>query len=193
MIDRLRRMTAVRADEYKVGDTSYWTDLDLASTLERRASDRLLQRPVRLSATLNAQGESEWINGLAVVRGTLDVEAATVTAVDGSAIDAVTIFEDGRLEFEDSVLSAAPRLTGMAYDLDGAAYDVLTEWASALKLNYDIRDADGRALARSQRPAQLLEQAAVYRGRALPSTTSLSAPHRGRTSQIVRAFDQIRG
>lgn len=63
-------------------------------------------------------------------------------------------------------------ITGYTYDLHGAAYDVLNQWAAKVTLDFDFA-TDGQQFARSQKRAGLIAQALEYSRRALPSLRAI--------------------
>lgn len=197
LVDELRRMTSVSASQYEVDGKAFWTDADLLALLGRNVSGRLLQAQIDLESTM-VDGGVAYVNGRAPVAGTLDVESATVTTWRGAELSGeVTVHSDGRIEFTENQVSALPVISGLAYDLNAAAATVMTEWAAALKLGYDIASGDSK-LPRSQRHAMLLEQAEVFRSRAVVGSVRMgrSDVRRGRgggphTRAAVKAFERL--
>lgn len=190
-------MTGVGTAEYTINDRDYWTDDDLQKILDDRVCSGLLQAEVQLYPTVASGGGFKWVNGRVEFQGKLDVDNASVIAFNGAEISGgTTIRDDGRIEFTESQLSAIPLLSGLCYDLNGAAADVLTEWASQVKLGYDI-STDGQQMTRSQRHSQLLEQAEAFRARAVIGSMRMMRgdvrPGRGRsrrTAAILRSFER---
>jgi hypothetical protein len=195
MVDELRRMTAVGSEQYEVDGKKFWSDDDLLGVIGRNVSRRLLQAQVDVEPTM-ADGGVAYVNGHAPVAGTLDVESATVTAWNGADLAGeATLHPDGRVEFTVSQVSALPVITGLCYDLNAAAASVLIDWASALKLGYDISSGDAR-LPRSQRHAMLLEQAEVFRSRSVVGSVQMTRSDMrrsfgGRTRSARRAFRRL--
>lgn len=130
--------------------------------------------------------------------GTLDTESASLVNFWGGPIQGeATIYGDGRIEFTENQVGKNPLLTGTTYDLNGAAADVLTDWASAVKLGYDI-ETDGQTLSRSQRHKQLLEQAEAFRKRAIIGSVRMmrtdvkpKSHNRPFTRAIEESFDKL--
>lgn len=189
IVEELRRMTAVEADQYSIGEKSYWADADLEALLAARVSDRLLQAPVTRISTVAEGGAVEVLNGQVGVNGTLDTQSAAVFDFDGKSVAGVTVYPDGRLEFDTDQTSKALMLTGIAYDLNGAAADVLTDWAAAVKGGYDVT-VDGQSMKRSQRHSQLLAQAETFRAKAVIASVSMhrsdSRRRRGHGRRLCR-------
>jgi hypothetical protein len=196
LVDELRRMTSVGTGQYEVDETKFWSDDDLLGLLRVNVSARLLQAQVALIPTMH-EGAVKYMDGRAEFGGTLDVESATVTRWDGNPLEGdFTVEPDGRIEFTENQVSALPAISGLAYDLNAAAATVMTEWAAALKLGYDIASGDSK-LPRSQRHEMLLEQAEVFRSRAVVGSVSMSRSdvrgRRGgsRTRAVLQAFDRL--
>lgn len=172
IVDELRRMAAVAPDQYEIDGTVYWTDEQLQAVLDKRVSDRLLQAPVESIFTLNEASSLEVRNGQVDVAGRLDTDTAHVFNRSGVSVAGVAVHPDGRLEFATDQTGHPLLLTGLAYDLNAAAADVLTDWAAAVKGGYDI-SVDGQELKRSQRHAQLLEQAKAFKARGVAGSVRL--------------------
>ncbi len=62
-------------------------------------------------------------------------------------------------------------ITGKVYDLNGAAADLLEEWAAKVKLQFDF-GTDGQDFKRSQQVKHLQELAQSYRSRQKPKIVS---------------------
>lgn len=165
IVDELRRMSAAPTEQF--------TDADLEVVLAQRISDRPLQAPIERIATVAEGGARVVLDGQVAVAGTLDAENAAVFALNGAAVSGVTIHGDGRLAFDADQSQQSLLLTGLAYDLNAAAADVLEQRAAGLAEGYDIT-VDGQTMKRSQRHAQLLEQAKAYRSKAVIKTVRLT-------------------
>lgn len=197
LVDRLRRMTAVGPDQYTIGNETFWGDEDLQGVLESRVCAHLVQAEVRLVSSIAEDGALQFVEGQIDVAGTLDADTAIVVDLSGAKIEDATVHGDGRVEFAEDQSSSVALLSGLCYDLNGAAADVLTDWASAVQLGYDI-STDGQSMKRSQRHAQLLAQAEAFRARAVIGSISVGrsdvrpSGHRGsRTAAARRAFGRI--
>lgn len=196
LVDRLRRMTAVSVSQYTIDSHTYWSDTDLTGALEGRICARLLQAEIDLIPTVKEGGGIEFVNGQVRLPGTLDTENASVISFGGTKIAGTTIHDDGRIEFTTSQVTSAPLLSGLCYDLNGAAADVLTDWAAAVKLGYDL-STDGQSLKRSQRHEQLLSQAEAFRARAVVGSINLgrsdsrpAGANTGKTRAALTAFER---
>jgi hypothetical protein len=198
LVKDLRRMTAVGEAQYEVDGTAFWGDEDLEGAISRHVVSRLLQAEVELIATMSPASALVFMNGRATFAGMLDVETAEVTRYTGGAIaGTAVVHSDGRIEFSENQATAIPVLSGLCYDLNAAAADVLTEWASALKLGYDIKSGDA-SLPRSQRHEMLLEQAEAFRSKAVAGTaqmgrTDVRPGHRGsrRIEAVQKSFRRL--
>jgi hypothetical protein len=166
LVDELRRMVAVEVDQYKIAGTTYWSHQQLQRVLDRHVSGQFLQTPVERVRTLDEDNRWVVLNGEVAVSGALDPESAKVTDSAGRLVEGATFHSDGRIEFASDQSTYFLYLTGLAYDLNGAAADVLTDWAAAVKGGYDVT-IDGQQMTRSQRHAQLLDQAKAFRSRAI--------------------------
>lgn len=196
IVTALRRMTGASTADYTIGEDTYWTDEQLQAVLDRRVCERLIQVPIELYGTIDDTGHIVFITGRVPTNGTVDTDTAIVVNVVGAPIDGATVHDDGRVDFDSDQAIHTPLLSGLCYDLNGAAADVMEAWASAVKLGYDI-STDGQSMSRSQRHAQLLKQAAEFRSRILPgSVNMIRTDMRGRYGQrrasaAVRAFERI--
>jgi hypothetical protein len=174
LVEDLRRMTAVEVAQYEVAGKPFWSDGALAEILGRHVCLRMLQAPVYLIETIDADSGLVFVNGRAPTLGTLDIESATVTTWTGSPIAGeVTVHDDGRIEFTENQATDVPVISGLCFDLNSAAADVLVQWAADLKLGYDIKSGEAE-LPRSQRHAMLLTQAETYRSRAVAGSGQMS-------------------
>lgn len=167
ILTELRSMTGAGSAQYESGGTTYWTDQQLEAKLAQRISGYLVQYPITLIPSLSVDGGLVFLAGSVHIAGTLDVEtAALVTFWGGQIPGSATVTPNGFVTFTESQVASMPLMSGTVYDLYGTAADVLTDWASAVKLGYDLT-TDGQTLTRSQRHEQMLEQADAYRKRAV--------------------------
>jgi hypothetical protein len=197
LVAELRRMTSVGTAQYEIDGTAFWSDDDLLGVIGRNVSKRLLQAEIDLIPTI-VEGGIVYLNGRAPVAGLVDVESATVTAWNGRELNGTfTLHQDGRIEFTANQVSALPVISGLCFDLNASAADVLVEWAAALKLGYDIASGESK-LPRSQRHAMMLEQAETFRSRAVVGSVQMarSDVRRGRggsrrTQAALKAFRRL--
>jgi hypothetical protein len=199
LVADLRLMTGAGAESIEVGGVKHFTDEDLERKLQNRVGQRLIQARVQMISSIELTGEGTRLalkEGKVNFEGTLDTEGATLVSFWGGALEGTqTIYGDGRIEFSVSQLVKTPLLTGTTYDLNGAAADVLTDWAAAVKMGYDIT-ADGQTLSRSQRHEQLLTQAEAFRNRAIIGSVQMgrsdsrASRHSG-TKAVLDSFDRL--
>jgi hypothetical protein len=195
LVDDLRRMTAVSETQYEIDGSPFWDDEQLQASIEGRLCGHYVQAPIDLIPSISESGSLQFLDGQIPVNGTLDSEKVVVVNFGGSPIDGVTAHGDGRIEFKTDQATHVPLLTGLAYDLNGAAADVLTAWAAAVQQGYDVT-IDGQQMRRSQRHEQLLKQAETYRARAVVGTVKLHRTdvrmRRGsRTTAAMQAFERL--
>jgi len=195
IVDELRRMAAVGSEQYVIDERPFWADEDLEEVLEQRISARLLQAPVRLIPTVEGGGKVVSKNGEVEISGTLDPKTVTIIEVNGATIEGVTAHKDGRLEFATDQSFHVPLISGLAYDLNGAAADVLTDWAAAVKDGYDVT-LDGQSMSRSQRHSQLLEQAEAFRARSPIGSVRMRRrdvrSRKGGARSLLTAWERLR-
>lgn len=197
ILTELRSMTGAGTAQYESGGTTYWTNAQIEAKLAQRVSGLLVQYPVTLIPSLSSEGSLVFLNGTVHIAGTLDVETAGLVTFWGGQIPGTAAIEpNGIITFTESQVASMPLLSGTVYDLYGAAADVLTDWASAVKLGYDLT-TDGQKLSRSQRHEQLLEQADAYRKRSVIGTVQMrrgdvKADNRSRVRRqaLMDSFDR---
>jgi hypothetical protein len=198
LVETLRRMLGVAPDQYTVGDTAYWTDAQLQAVLDDHVSARLIQLPIQLASSTDAQGRIVQRHGqIPRFAGTLDTPSVVITDIRGVEIgpDTYTVEPDGRIKFDDDQRSSIPHASALAYDLNAAAAEICDAWAAALSSAYDV-SMDGQSLKRSQAADAIAQRAATFRAKALPKTVRLTrrdvAGRRQRTlaSRLAPWFDQ---
>lgn len=195
-VDRLRQMIGASSSEYTIGTSAYWSDDQLQDALDNNVSQRLVQAPVQTYPTVAAgTGGIVHLQGHIPVRGLLDLETLQVISFTGRVYDPgeYAAQNDGRVAFDADQLGAGPLASGICYDINAAAAEILQAWASAVKLGYDIStDHDG--LSRSQRHRQLLAQADVYAAKALPGTVDMVAGQdrsRSTREMVSQSFERL--
>lgn len=167
LLAELRSLTGVGTESYESAGVKRWSDAELEAKLGTRVSGIFVQSPVELIPSLSPEGSLEFLAGRVPVDGSLDVDTATFVTFWGGQIPGTgTVTPFGFCTFTESQVASMPLLSGTAYDLYGAAADILTDWASAVKLGYDLT-TDGQTLKRSQRHEQLMGQAEDFRKRAV--------------------------
>lgn len=167
LVAELRSKTGVGTESYESAGVKRWSDAELEEALTHRVSAIFVQTPVELIPSLSPEGGLQFLSGRVAVDGTLDVDTASFVTFWGGQIPGTgTVTPFGYCTFTQSQVASMPLLSGTAYDIYGAAADILTDWASAVKLGYDLT-TDGQTLKRSQRHEQLMDQAADFRKRAV--------------------------
>ena len=120
-----------------------------------------------------ADGFGQWEDGAQLVDGTFNVlDPASYTA------DLLT----GHWSFA-ATTNWPLYVTGYAYDTYAAAADVLEEWASLLKLEFDFATHLSR-FQRSQKSAACLALAATYREKQMPTTVKMIRSDIGGTDPL---------
>lgn len=198
LVEQLRRMTGVGAEQYEIDGVTFWSDEALEQELERHVSARLIQSAIDLFPTRTPSGGLTFATGRTPVSGTLDVESVVVVAFSGGNIPGdATVHGDGRIEFTEDQVSSIPVISGLCYDLNAAAAEVMGGWASAVSDGFDVT-IDGQSIKRSQRADGLLKQAEAFRTKAVAGSVQVGRsdlrPHRGggqRIGAALKAFDRL--
>jgi hypothetical protein len=191
VVEALRRITSVGNAQYTLNGTAFWTDEQLAEVLERHVPMRLIQAPISLIDTLDAEAGIVFVNGRAPAVGMLDIENVTVTNwTGGDLLGDATVHSDGRVEFTENQASTVPVISGLCYDIFGSGAEVVTSWAGALSEGADVT-IDGQSIKRSQRHEQLLAQADSLRARAVAGTAQMTRSD-GRGGNGMRRSDAVR-
>jgi hypothetical protein len=175
LIDTVRRLVGADSDSYTLDEIAYWTDAQLETLIGEHVSGRYLQVPVTLYGQISGQGRTEFRSGRVTVRGRLDTSSVVIVDLAGDPVDGATVHDDGRVTFTADAARAGPLFSGVGYDVHAAAAEALEQWASAVKLAFDIT-TDGQTLTRSQRYTQLVDRARQERARSLPGTVTLTRP-----------------
>lgn len=175
LITRVRGLTYAGTAEYTLGATTYFSDEHMQEYLDAHRRD-LWDVP--------AQAVPRRIGGGSVVYydylvGAENLEATNAgTAVFlvrdglGATLGTATYtvdYQRGAMTFTADTGGSARYVDARAYDLYGAAADVLEAWAAREKLSFDAQTEDQR-FTRSQKHKQLLTMAAEYRRRAGATT-----------------------
>lgn len=186
LVTTLRDLIAATTTQYTVGSTAYWTDAQLYERLDRNRTYITggqidwIPEPV-----VSGGGSVQYTRALVNVNGMIEPAAATGgTALDWSVMTSsgvvpsgtVTISGDGFTEFSASQGGApAFEFYGFAYDLTGAAADVLDAWASHLKTAYDFK-TDDQEFDRSQQFQMVSERAREMRRSVAPRVAQIVVP-----------------
>lgn len=170
LADDLVRMTGAGTAEYTLGGTTYWHADQLGSIL---ADNRTLYQSVALDFLPRRYGGGsiEYRRArLPQMWGSPEpgttTASGTIQDSQGGTVTGWTISKDGYVEFTADQGGSVRYYTGYLYDVNAAAADVLDSWAAAVKGEYDFSTA-GDSFSRSQKVAELREQARGYRAKSL--------------------------
>lgn len=165
LLSRLRRLVGDPA-----GASQSFSDDELQEALDSHRREARYARlteveSIASSGTVTSKdfeaGVGNWESGAQLTDSGFNVLSSGITA------DLLT----GRWTF-----AAEPKwplhVTGWYYDLQGAAADVLDEWAAKEKLSFDF-SADGQSFKRSQKAERLLALAAECRKQAWAGSGAL--------------------
>lgn len=179
IIQYVRDLTFAGTAEYTLGATSYFSDNHVQDYLDRHRLD--IDKELLVSV-------EKWVGGGTVQYLEFRSRYRFLEATDGGS--AVFWIEDstgtdqgtanwsadyqrGIVTFTADQAGSARYLSGRAYDVYGAAAELLRSWANREKLSFDF-ETDGQRFKRSQK-AQLLQQmAAEYELKAWPVTIEMS-------------------
>lgn len=171
LIQRVRDMTNAGTAVYSTGSSTYFSDDHIQDILDRNRLDFRFQR---------MEAHPRYITGGSVEYFDYEVGYSDLERTDGGT--AIFWIEDGvgtnvgtanysvdyqrgLVTFGTNTNGTAYYATGRAYDVHGAAADLLERWASHEALSFDVGTAE-RRLARSQKYQMLTEQARNYRRQA---------------------------
>jgi hypothetical protein len=143
--------------------TSTFTDDQLQDALDHHRTDAIQLRLIP-RATLSTTG-AQWLDYQAPY-GFWEDDAVIVGPTFATVTPATSDEMTGHWTFTTSTL---PNLyiTGKAYDLYGAAVEILEAWQGMVSGDFDFSE-DGQSFSLSQRGRGLASQAAEYRRKALP-------------------------
>jgi hypothetical protein len=158
----LRRLRNLIGDT--AGTSQVWSDDDLQDALDAfRIEERYL--PLAEQDTIAPGGAVSYLIFLAPCG---DWDEAAQLVDNGYAVlsPATSDFQNGRWTFTTE--PAYPvYLTGYTYDLNGAAAQILDQWAAQVKLQFSFSSGQQR-FERQQQHAMLTQQAALCRRKQRP-------------------------
>lgn len=179
IISRVRRLTADRDPAAPVfSDQDIQDALDTHRVHSRYAALRPEGTRPPSGGTIQfldyyADGLGQWEDDAQLVDGTFNVlDPASFTA------DLLT----GHWSFKQTTTWPI-YVTGYSYDVYAAAADVLEEWASLLKLEFDFATHLSK-FQRSQKAAACLSLAATYREKQMPITAKMTRSDLHGTDQL---------
>lgn len=171
LIQRVRELTGAGTAEYSIGAVAYWSDDQLQSALDRARldvwSEQLsVQQQYAGAGTISYRVyNSQYANYEQTLGGTaLFIIRDGTGAALGTALYTVDYIR-GVVTFGTTTNGDIRRLEGRAFDIYGAAADVLEGWGGYLARQFDFA-TDGQSFKLSQQREALTALAARYRAQA---------------------------
>lgn len=166
LTDDLRALVAAGTAEYTAGTVTFWTDAQLQGALDHNRT-LIDYQPITWHPRVYGGGSAEYKRGS--INTSQYVEAGTaggtVQDYDGGTITGWTLSRDGWIDFAADTAGSALYFSAWSYDLNAAAAEVCTSWASALKGLVDVA-TDDQSLKLSQKRMGLIEMAQEFRKKA---------------------------
>lgn len=171
LIDELRTLCAAGASDYTVGATTYWSDDQLQTILDRYRTDIKFYElaPIEEYAS-GAYVYKDYPIPYKYIEQSVDVLDMQGDAY-GTALYSVD-YDRGMVSFVADTGGAAVYINAAVYDLYRAAADVWRQKAAHVASRYDVK-TDNQTLTRSQLMKQALEMAQLYDGMAGPQTVQV--------------------
>lgn len=172
LIQRVRTLTYAGTAEYTLGTAVFWDDDQIQTVLDQRRQDV----DVRLAdvTPLVHQGVLRWRDYRTDYHDLEATDGGTavfvVTDGMGTVVPLASYEPDyvrGVVLFNDSQGGSARHLRARAYDVHGAAADLLDAWSAREKLAFNF-SGDDQSFQRSQKFQMLGEMAAKYRAQSWP-------------------------
>lgn len=161
-------MSGAATAEYSLGTANYWDDDQIARLLDQNRIDIYQEELGRFPKTL-AGGTLSWLeyrsrhgNFEQTSGGTSVFVVETATGTDAGTADWSADYRRGIVTFNADQGGTIYFLTGRAYDLNGAAADLLEAWAAWASTKFDFVE-DGQSFKRSQRAILLSRAAKEFR------------------------------
>lgn len=171
LIAELRGLVAAGSAEYTLGTANFWDDDQLQLVLDRHYL-RVDRAPLTAVPTYSGGTAvyQEYRSGYARMEATLGGTALFIVE-DGTGADQGTAlwsadYGRGVITFGSNTLGTAYYLSARAYDIYGAAAEVLDMWSARLATEFDF-SAPGHSYKRSQKYAHIKDLARQYRSQAL--------------------------
>jgi hypothetical protein len=165
LVEELRTLTASGTAEYTAGTATFWSDAQLQSVLDRNRSLIDFQPIHWMPQRATSGGIVEYKRGQVETSLRLEANGGTVQVAAGGTVGGWTITTDGFFETTTNAQGTAYYFSAWAYDLNAAAADVCTSWASALKGLVDV-SSDDQSLKLSQKRQSLIDMAQEFRKKA---------------------------
>ncbi|MBI4496850.1 MAG: hypothetical protein HY689_02985 [Chloroflexi bacterium] len=178
LIDQVRTLTQASTAEYTLGTASFWDDDHVQELLDGHRVDvyRELLTPIPKHV---GGGSIQWLEYRSQFRNLEQTDGGTAvfivedsTGADSGTANWTADYQRGIVTFTADQRGTSYFLTGRAYDLYGAAADLLTAWAAREKLQFDF-STDGQRFHRSQKVKMLMQMAVEYRRQQWPRTAAM--------------------
>lgn len=163
LIDVIRTLTQAGTAEYSLGTANLWDADHIQYLLDEHRLD-IERIPVDKIPTVGAGGTITYTRH-SVPYSHLEGTASYgfIEEADGDNVTGYTPdFQRGLFTFDANTAGTSYFFTGRAFDVYGAAADLLEQWASYLSRDYDF-NTSGLGYKRSQAHQQMLAQAEKYR------------------------------
>lgn len=170
LIAELRRLTNAGTADYTVGSTTYWSDDQLQSILDRY---RETYKTVPLQAVAETNGASnsiyldyviptryKWIEASGSVSGFALLDSTYGTVSSGFTVN----YDARRITFTADTSGSAYFLNFRAYDMHQAAADVWEDKAASVWDDVDWR-SDNHQVAAAKQYDHCIKMARKYRGK----------------------------
>jgi hypothetical protein len=171
LIQRVRELTGAGTAEYSIGAVAYWSDEQIEAALDRARLDvwgeQLTVQPQYAAAgsVVYRVYNSRYANYEQTAGGTaLFIVRDGTGATVGTALYTAD-YTRGVVTFGTTTNGDIRTLEGRAFDVYGAAADVLDGWAGYLARQFDFA-TDGQSFKLSQQREALEALAARYRAQA---------------------------
>lgn len=167
LIAQVRRIAGVGTAEYTAADQTWWTDEQIETVLDSHRRD-VVREPLRADQTLVGGGSVEWLTYRSRYGHLEGGTAATIEDGLGDNRGTATYSLDaqrGVATFTSDQGGTALYLTASAYDVHGAAAEVLEAWSAAVSDHFDFT-TDNQSFHRAQKAQALAARAAEQRRRA---------------------------
>lgn len=172
LIHDIRTMTGAGTADYIIAGTDYWSDDQVQIVLDNNRRD-IYREPLMPEIDYVAGGSIQYFNYYSEFQHLEATDGGTALfwiedaqgAAQGTA-GWTADYRRGQVTFTADQGGTAYYLNARAYDLNGAAADILESWAGYEKLSaVDVSTPEVR-IARSQKVKNLTTMANVYRSKA---------------------------
>lgn len=166
LIGEVRRIAGAGTAEYTAADQTWWSDDQIQALLDQHRRD-IVREPLGMEQTYAGGGSITWTVYRSRHR---HIEAGTAAIIEDGLGDnrgTADYTLDGRrgvVTFAADQGGTALYLTGAAYDLHGAAAELLEAWSAALSLDFGF-STDNQRFDRQQKAQALAQRAGEQRRR----------------------------